>query len=41
MRNKWIVRIDDYRLASRKRLPKMISDYLEGGALDETTLARK
>jgi L-lactate dehydrogenase (cytochrome) len=38
MRNKWIVRIDDYRLASRKRLPKMISDYLEGGALDETTM---
>lgn len=38
MRNKWIVRIDDYRRGSRKRLPRMISDYLEGGALDETTL---
>ncbi|MBT2512597.1 alpha-hydroxy-acid oxidizing protein [Arthrobacter sp. ISL-30] len=30
--------MDDYRVASRKRLPKMISDYLEGGALDETTM---
>ena len=38
MRNKWIVSIDDYRKASRKQLPKMISDYLEGGALDETTM---
>jgi len=38
MRNKWIVSVEDYRLASRKHLPKMISDYLEGGALDETTM---
>lgn len=38
MRDKWIVSLDDYRLESRKRLPKMISDYLEGGALDETTM---
>ncbi|MBT2532928.1 alpha-hydroxy-acid oxidizing protein [Arthrobacter sp. ISL-48] len=38
MRKKWIVSLDDYRLASRKHLPKMISDYLEGGALDETTM---
>ncbi len=38
MRNKWIVSIDDYRKASRKQLPRMISDYLEGGALDETTM---
>ena len=38
MRKKWIVSIDDYRRASRKHLPKMISDYLEGGALDETTM---
>ena len=38
MRNKWIVSLNDYRLASRKKLPKMISDYLEGGALDEITL---
>lgn len=38
MRNKWIVSLNDYRLASRKHLPKMISDYLEGGALDETTM---
>ena len=37
MRSKWIVSLEDYRLASRKRLPKMISDYLEGGALDEST----
>jgi len=37
MRSKWIVSLEDYRLASRKHLPKMISDYLEGGALDETT----
>ena len=38
MRTKWIVSMDDYRMASRKQLPKMISDYLEGGALDETTM---
>lgn len=38
MRDKWIVSLEDYRLASRKHLPKMISDYLEGGALDETTM---
>lgn len=38
MRKKWIVSIDDYRRASRKQLPRMISDYLEGGALDETTM---
>ncbi|CAH0219265.1 L-lactate dehydrogenase [Arthrobacter sp. Bi83] len=38
MRKKWIVSIDDYRRASRKHLPRMISDYLEGGALDETTM---
>lgn len=38
MRNKWIVSLEDYRLASRKHLPKMIFDYLEGGALDETTM---
>jgi L-lactate dehydrogenase (cytochrome) len=38
LRNRWIVSIDDYRRASRKHLPRMISDYLEGGALDETTM---
>lgn len=38
MRNKWIVSLNDYRLASRKHLPRMISDYLEGGALDEITM---
>lgn len=38
MKEKWIVSIDDYRRASRKKLPRMISDYLEGGALDETTM---
>ena len=38
MRKKWIVNLEDYRLASRRHLPRMISDYLEGGALDETTL---
>ena len=38
MREKWIVSIDDYRRASRRHLPRMISDYLEGGALDETTM---
>ncbi|UUX59959.1 alpha-hydroxy acid oxidase [Glutamicibacter halophytocola] len=37
MRNKWIVSIDDYRRASRWHLPKMITDYLDGGALDEIT----
>lgn len=38
MRNKWIVGLNDFKLASRKHLPKMISDYLEGGALDEITV---
>ncbi|WP_125616860.1 alpha-hydroxy acid oxidase [Specibacter cremeus] len=37
MRNKWIVSVDDFRRASRQKLPKMIYDYLEGGALDEIT----
>lgn len=38
MKTKWIVSIDDYRRAARRKLPKMIYDYLEGGALDESTL---
>lgn len=37
MRTKWIVGIDDYRRAAKRKLPKMIYDYLEGGALDELT----
>lgn len=37
MRSKWIVGIDDYRRAAKRRLPPMIYDYLEGGALDELT----
>lgn len=37
MRRKWIVGIDDYRRAARRKLPAMIYDYLEGGALDELT----
>lgn len=38
MNTKWIVSIDDYRRAARRKLPKMIYDYLEGGALDESTV---
>ena len=38
MKTKWIISIDDYRRAARRKLPKMIYDYLEGGALDESTL---
>lgn len=38
MRKKWIVSVDDYRKASKWHLPKMIMDYLEGGALDEITV---
>lgn len=29
---------DDYRRASAKKLPRMVFDYLEGGALDEITV---
>lgn len=38
MRNKWIVSLDDYRRSARAKLPRMVYDYLEGGALDEITL---
>jgi (S)-mandelate dehydrogenase len=33
------VNVEDYRALARKRLPKMVFDYLEGGAEDETGLA--
>lgn len=38
MNTKWIVSIDDYRRAAKRKLPTMIYDYLEGGALDESTV---
>ncbi|NPD16624.1 alpha-hydroxy-acid oxidizing protein [Xinfangfangia sp. D13-10-4-6] len=31
---------EDFRLAARKRLPKIFADYIEGGAFSETTLRR-
>jgi isopentenyl diphosphate isomerase/L-lactate dehydrogenase-like FMN-dependent dehydrogenase len=30
--------VDDFRRAARKRLPRIVFDFLEGGALDEATL---
>lgn len=36
--NKRIVNIEDFRRDAKKRLPKMVFDFLEGGALDELTL---
>jgi L-lactate dehydrogenase (cytochrome) len=33
-----LVNIEDYRRSAGRRLPKIIFDYLEGGALDEQTL---
>lgn len=33
-----LVSVDDYRKLARRRLPKIVFDYLEGGALDEHTL---
>lgn len=42
MNERWIVSTTDYRKVARRRLPHMIFDYLEGGALDEiTTRANK
>jgi L-lactate dehydrogenase (cytochrome) len=32
--------IDDHRLAARRRLPRLLFDYLDGGAMTETTLNR-
>ncbi|MER8103372.1 alpha-hydroxy acid oxidase [Kitasatospora sp. NPDC094016] len=32
------VNIDDFRRATRRRLPRIVFDFLEGGALDEITL---
>jgi L-lactate dehydrogenase (cytochrome) len=32
--------IEDYRLLARRRLPKVLFDYVDGGAYDEITLAR-
>src|SRR3982751_6190390 len=31
---------DDFRRAARRRLPRFLFDYLDGGANDETTLGR-
>ena len=33
-----LVNVEDYRRLARRRLPKIVFDYLEGGALDELTL---
>ncbi|MFI8788814.1 alpha-hydroxy acid oxidase [Streptomyces sp. NPDC055105] len=33
------INVSDYRKAARKRLPHIVYDFLEGGALDEQTLA--
>lgn len=33
------IKIDDYRLLARRRLPKVVFDFLEGGAEDERGLA--
>lgn len=33
-----LVNVNDYRNVARRRLPKIVFDYLEGGALDEVTL---
>lgn len=32
--------VDDFRLAARRRLPKIFADYVDGGAFSETTLKR-
>lgn len=34
-----IVSIEDLRLRARRRLPKVVFDFIDGGAADETTLA--
>jgi len=34
------VNIEDFRLLAKHRLPKMVFDYLEGGADDERGLTR-
>ena len=33
-----IVTIDDLRAAARRRLPRALFDYIDGGAEDEVTL---
>lgn len=33
------IKVDDYRRLAQRRLPKMVFDYLEGGAEDETGIA--
>ena len=32
--------VEDYRRLARRRLPRLLSDYIEGGALTESTLGR-
>jgi len=32
--------VDDFRIMARKRMPKIFADYVDGGALSETTLTR-
>lgn len=34
-----IANIDEYRRAAGRRLPRLLSDYLDGGASGEVTLA--
>ncbi|WP_316860940.1 alpha-hydroxy acid oxidase [uncultured Cohaesibacter sp.] len=38
--NRRYLNVDDFRLAARRRLPKIFADYVDGGAFSETTLAR-
>ena len=37
---KGIMNVDDFQAAARRRLPKIFTDYIEGGAFSETTLSR-
>jgi len=36
--NRQVVNVQDFRLLARRRLPKVVFDYLDGGAEDEITL---
>lgn len=40
MNSSGLFSVDDYRAAAQRRLPKMVFDYLEGGADDESGLTR-
>src|SRR3954463_12968385 len=36
----FLANVLDYRLAARKRLPRFLFEYIDGGAFSESTLAR-